>query len=227
MARTYRFADASRPGLVLGLSARQAVPLIAGVLWLAIAMQFLASPAFVMSGPVAGVVVAFGRFRGAPLGEVFAPGLRLWWRRQGGRSTWVRSSLLGAGPGYEHEVPAELDGLEVLEVPAPWLSRPVGVAVVHDRKAGTVTAVLRAQGRGFALSSGDEQDSLVASWGAALAPFARERTSVTRVCWQEWAHPVGSDAHVRFLYEHDLRERAGDPVVSATWITFGPRRRPR
>lgn len=214
MGRSYRFADASRPGLLLGLSGRQSIPLIAGVLWLAFAMQTAVPSPIVLAGPVLGLVVAFGRFRGAPLAEVAGPGMRMWGRRLRGRRTWVRASLLGAGPGYEHEIPAELDGLELLEARASWLTRPVGIGVVRDHKAGTVTAVIRAEGRGFPLSSGDEQDGLVATWGAALAPFARERGAVARVCWQEWAHPLGSDAHERFLDEHAVAERSDDPLVA-------------
>ena len=38
-ARTYRFGDANRPGLLLGLGARQAIPVIAGVLFLAVVLQ--------------------------------------------------------------------------------------------------------------------------------------------------------------------------------------------
>jgi len=214
MARTYRFGDSSRPGLLLGLSARQAIPLIGGVLWMAFAMQTAAPVAFVVAGPVVGLVVAFGRFRGAPLAEVGGPGARLWLARRAGRATWVRASLLGAGPGYEADLPAQLDGLELVEVAAPWLSRPVGIAAVRDRKAGTVTAVLRAQGRGFPLSSPGEQDGLLAAWGGALAPFARERAAVTRVCWHEWAHPVGADGHRQFLAEVGVADRHADAEVA-------------
>lgn len=214
MGRTYQFGDASRPGLLLGLSGRQVIPLIGGVLWLAFSMQTTAPVPLVLAGPLVGVVVAFGRFRGAPLAEVGAAGVRLWWKRRIGKARWVRSSLLGAGPGYESEQPDQLEGIDLLEVPAAWLNRPVGIAVVRDRRAGTVTAVLRAQGRGFPLSSPPEQDGLLASWGGALAPFARERAAVARVCWHEWAHPVGTDGHRQFLTELGVTHRAGEPEVA-------------
>lgn len=199
MANSYRFSDSSRPGLLIGLAGRQAVPLVVGVLLMVLAVQVSAPLPVVLGGPAVGLVVAFGRFRGAPLSEVVVPVLKLWILRQAGRPRWVRSSLLGAGPGYEDELPDVLQGLELIEVPAPWLNRPVGIAVVRDRKAGTVTAVLRTIGQGFALSSSDEQDDLLASWGAALAPLARERTPVAKVAWQEWAHPIGMAEHHEFL----------------------------
>ena len=38
-SRTYRFADAQRPGVILGLSGRQAVPLATGILVFAASLQ--------------------------------------------------------------------------------------------------------------------------------------------------------------------------------------------
>jgi hypothetical protein len=200
MANTYRFGDASRPGLLIGLSGRQAIPIVAGVLWMALAMQTAAPVPIVLGGPIVGVIIAFGRFRGAPLAEVFAPACRLWIARRTGRACWVHSSLIAAGPGHV-DLPEPLGGLELIEAPAPWLARPIGVAVVRDRRAGTVTGVLRATSTGFPLSSPDEQDGLLASWGAALAPLARERTPVTKIAWQEWAHTLGAHEHQAFLTE--------------------------
>ena len=37
--RSYRFGDSSKPGLLLGLAARQTIPLAGGLLWLAAALQ--------------------------------------------------------------------------------------------------------------------------------------------------------------------------------------------
>jgi len=44
-----------------------------------------------------------------------------------------------------------------------------------------------------------EQDHLVGSWGAVLAPIARARCPIARLTWQEWSRPVGIAAHERFL----------------------------
>jgi hypothetical protein len=195
MANTYRFGDASKPGLLIGLAGRQALPLIGGVLWMAFTMQTAAPLPFVLAGPAVGVTVAFGRFRGAPLAEVAIPALRLWWARRTGKAKWVRSSLLGAGVGYELDVPPPMAGLEIFEVPAPWLTRTVGIAVIRDRPAGTFTAVVRAQGRGFPLSS------------------PGERAAVTRICWQEWAHPIGADGHRQFLAELGVLDRTDAETV--------------
>src|SRR5690606_5953354 len=60
----------------------------------------------------------------------------------------------------------------------------------------------------------DEQDTMLARWGAALSPFARERSPVARVVWQEWAHPVGSDRHRQFLASIGIDDRRGDAAVN-------------
>ena len=53
-------------------------------------------------------------------------------------------------------------------VPATWGGRTTAIGVIHDERAGTVTAVLSAQAEGFCLSGPDDQDSMLAGWGGAL-----------------------------------------------------------
>ncbi len=213
-ARSYRFGDASRPGVLLGLAGRQVVPLIAGVLVMTLTLQTSAPAIVALAGPALGAVVAFGRHRGLALNEVASPGLRLWWGRRQGRAQWVRTPLTATSDLVNGAVPAQLAGLELLEIPTTSGAGSTGIGVIHDRTGGTVTAVVRARVDGFALASPTDQDSMLAGWGAALAPFARERSPIARIVWQEWAHPVGVDAHRRFLAEHDLDARAAEPVVA-------------
>jgi hypothetical protein len=198
----YRFGDAARAGVLLGLSARQSLPLIAGVVWLTV-LLVARQPLAGMAGLAVGGVAAFGRWRRAPLYEVAVPGGRLLWNRLARRGPWVRSSLLGAGPGWDDQLPAALAGLELLAVDVDWAARPVPVAVVRDRRAGAVSLVLAVNGAGFPIASLREQDALLAGWGAALAPLARARGPVSRVTWQEWAHPVGLAGHREFLASLD------------------------
>lgn len=197
-AARYRFSDGARVGVLLGMSMRQALPIVVGVLWLTL-MLMAGIPIVGMLGPVVGVVVALGRWKRAPLYEVAVPGLRLVTARLTKRSTWTRRSLLAAGPGVVDDLPPALQGLELNEFTVPWhpSERPVGV--VHDRPAGTVSAVFPIRGEGFPVASATEQDALLASWGTVLAPIARARCSVSRVTWQEWSHPVGVDVHRTFL----------------------------
>lgn len=201
----YHFADSTRPGLVLGLSGRHAIPLVGGVLWLALTMQTGASLLVSAAGPIIAVVVAFGRWRGMPLIEIAGPLARLVLGRRGGRHRWVRTSLLAAGPGHDPaDLPPALAGLELITA-----TDRSGMGVIHDRRTGTVTAALRVAGDGFTLSSPREQDGLLAAWAGVLTPFARERCPVSRITWHEWAHPVGSDDHRQFLTDHGIASGAG------------------
>jgi hypothetical protein len=193
----YRYGDSARPGVVLGLGVRQAAPIVVGALWLTVFLA-LGAPIVGFVGPVLGAVLALGRWRGAPLHDVAQPTVRLLARRVRGRATWTPTGLRGPH-ARRKDVPAVLRGIEIVEAPAP---SGVGTAgVVVDHTAGTVSLVLRVVGTGFPVASLREQDGLVASWGAALAPLARSRCPVARVTWQEWCHPVGLDAHRIFLDE--------------------------
>jgi hypothetical protein len=194
----YRFGAAGRVGVLLGLSARQSVPLIVGVCWLTV-LLVARQPVIGMVGMIGAVVVAFGRWRRAPLHDVAVPGLRLAWQRVLRRGPWVRASLLGAGPGWEDQLPPALVGVEVLDVEVGWVPLPVRAAVVRDRRAGSVSIALAVHGVGFPVASLREQDTLLSGWGSALAPLARAQCPVWRVTWQEWTHPAGLAGHREFL----------------------------
>ena len=202
-ARTYRFSDSQRPGLLLGLSSRQAIPLASGILLFAASLQ-TGTPIVGLAGPIVGTTIAFGRWRGAPLVETLIPGTRHGFRRLTGRRRWVRPPLLGDNTASA--LPAVLKGLEMIES-APVAGGRRSVAIVRDRSAGTVTAVLRVHGHGFPLASAREQDMMLSAWSAALSPFARERSAVCTVTWQEWAHPVPSAVHADFLRSVGIRSR--------------------
>lgn len=205
-ARAYRFGDATRPGLLLGLSGRQAIPLIVGIVSLAVVLQTPLPPLVGLIGPVVGFVAAFGRWRGLLAAETALPASRLLAHRLGGERRWVRPSLVG--DNSDAALPVPLRGLELLEPPG-W---PVGV--VRDRSTGRVTALVRVHGHGFPLAAPAEEDQMLAAWGTALSPFAREGSPVCQVVWQEWAHPVTSDTHRAFLDEIATTDRAADAAVA-------------
>jgi hypothetical protein len=208
-ARTYRFSDSQRPGLLLGLSGRQAIPVASGVLAMAAVLQTGLPPLVGVIGPALGITIAFGRWRGAALVDTLVPGTRLNVRRATRRRRWVRPPLVG--DNADNTLPAPLRGLELVE-PAEGHGR--GVAFVRDRQAGTLTVALRIHGHGFPLASAAEQDTMLASWAAALSPFARERSPITSVAWHEWAHPVTSAAHSTFLDTIGIETRDLDPAVA-------------
>ena len=64
-AARYRFGDSSRSGMLLGLSLRQGAPLVAGMLWLALALM-IELPLVGLVGLALASVASFGRWRHAP-----------------------------------------------------------------------------------------------------------------------------------------------------------------
>ena len=207
--RTYRFSDSQRPGLLLGLSGRQAVPVATGVLSMAVVLQTGLHQLVGLVGPIVGLTVAFGKWRGAPLTDTLLPGSRLNLRKATRRRRWVRPPLVG--DNTNHTLPAPLKGLELVEHgDGPQRQ----IAFVRDRQAGTLTVAIRVHGHGFPLASAAEQDTMLTSWAAALSPFARERSPITSVAWHEWAHPVTSSVHTDFLRTIGVTTRAVDPAVT-------------
>ena len=190
----YRFGDAAPLGLLLGMPARQAAPIVGGVLWLTL-MLMAQLPLVGMPGPVLGLVMAFGRFRGVPLFEIAMPALRLAARRR----PWTRTSLVALEDGHEVDLPEALAGLELLEVDAGKLGAERSVAVVRDRRLDSVSAVIPVVGEGFPVASLAEQEHIVELWGGALAPLARAKCAIARLTWQEWTRPVGVEVHRRYL----------------------------
>src|SRR5437868_386079 len=115
MSARYRFGGASHTGVLLGLGMRQALPLVAGRVWLTVWLM-AGAPLIGLVGVGAGLVVSFGRWRGVALYDVAVPALRLWWDRRRGRAVWGRHSLIAAGPGFDDDLPPALAGLELREV---------------------------------------------------------------------------------------------------------------
>ena len=97
---------------MLGLSLRQAAPLVGGAVWLTLALM-VGSPMLGLCGVVVAAVVSFGRWRRSPLYEVAVPGARLSFRRLRNRSTWTRRSLLGSTDGAPDDLPEPMVGLEL------------------------------------------------------------------------------------------------------------------
>jgi hypothetical protein len=141
-ARLYRFGDATRPGLLLGLGARQAVPVVAGILWLAAVLQ-TPPTGDRGGGPLVGTTVARSAAGGHPLAETLIPAVRP--RSCAARPTSWAPALLGT-PVVSRSQGARR--LEAIEVPVPWIAgRSTGMSVIRDRSTGSVTGVLRVRGR--------------------------------------------------------------------------------
>jgi hypothetical protein len=132
-------------------------------------------------------VFVFGRFRGGALHEVL-PRVLVWATRAAAGRRWCRPVPLVTGDG-PIVLPRLLNGVEVLEFDtSATAGAPVGM--VRDRRANSVSVVLRVTGDGqFALSDASVQDGRVDLWGLALAGFCREATPVVRVTWRDWTTP--------------------------------------
>ena len=83
-------------------------------------------------------------------------------------------------PGDPRSLPSELAGLEFLEgTLSSFVSTPP-FGVVKDTGNGTFTAVLRCQGRAFALLSAEERHDQLAAYAGVLSGMARDRSTATR-----------------------------------------------
>jgi hypothetical protein len=220
--RHYRFGDASAPGVLLGLPPRQAVPVVCGIGWMALCLQTpLALPGGLVGLAVA-CLVAFGRWRGTALADGAVPAASIAFRASTGRRAWHKPPLLGAttGPGSE-AVPPLLAGLELVEAEAPWgPGQAEPMAVVCDRRRHLLTAVIPVSGRGFPLAAGEEQDRMLGGWGAALSPFARDRSPVTQLTWQAWAGPADHRAHASFLTSVGVSGRAASDHATEDYLAL-------
>jgi hypothetical protein len=194
--RRYRFGDSSQPGVLLGLSLGQSVPVVSGVLWLALCLQTPLSAPVGLIGLACGLVVAFGRWRGAPITEILEPSSRLWVRRRLRRHRWHRPVIAATRSAVLPELlPAVLAGVDIIELPsADGTLASDRIAVARDTRAGTLTAVLQVSGDGFPLTAADEQSATLDAWAAALSPFARQGCPVTRIASHHWARPLSASA---------------------------------
>ena len=207
---TYSFGESARPGVLLGFPPRQVLPVGVGVLVAAFGLMAGLYPLAII-GPLAGLVIAFARWRGAPLYEIAVPSIAL--LRAGGRKTWTAESLVADDPESAGDLPAELRGLELVSTSWEWATTPVGA--IRDRVFSTVSATIGAAATGFPMKSLGEQDGMLGAWGSALAPFARPRSPVCRITWQEWSHPKGVDDHRTLLGCAHAGRRAPHPDPDA------------
>lgn len=206
--RTFRFDQLDESGLLLGLGLLQLAVLGVGLFLSAVAISAG------IPGPVAGIpvvvtaAVAFGRLHGRPLTE-WLPVIVRWVAsgRTRGR-TWF--AMLGmrrrSGRSRPIPLPPPLEGLRLIEADSPW-HRMAKVGLVEDSVDDTLAALVPVRGRDFALLERADQEELLNRWGEALAAFARERGTVVRLGWSEFAAPVGLGEHRRWLAQ--LPNRGG------------------
>ena len=191
--RRYRFSDPRRSGLFGSLAWTMLIPLSVALFaaWLAVGE--------IVPWPVALPVVAvggwlsFGRFRGRPAHAALPSVVAFGWRRLRHRHRWCRPVPLLTDGELPVALPPQLAGLQLYETDITWMvpGRATPMAVVHDRGAGTVTAVVRSTGDGqFSLLDPDEQDARLGGWGSVQGGFVREGSDVVRFAVHDWAAPL-------------------------------------
>ncbi len=209
--RRYRFGPLDRSGWLLGLGAVPCLVLGAGLLAAGLTLKATASAPLAATPLAVAAVAAFARYDGRAAHEWIAPLLGWASLRSSRRHRWAARVPLLGGDMTAPDLPPFLEGLMVQERPAgrPRTPRASGVGLVVDTHAQLLSATVRVHGDAFALLEHDDQARVLDSWGAALAGFCRERGSVTRVTWSEWAAPASLEEHLRFVRdEHGERGAA-------------------
>src|SRR5665647_3102331 len=87
----------------------------------------------------------------------------------------------------------------------------LGAALVHDRRRGTVTAIVPLSGTGFVLDDDAVQEHKVTSWGRVLGSLCKQ-PSVVRLQLMVRTVPGGASATARrpsSLSRSAFREAAG------------------
>jgi hypothetical protein len=223
--RSYRFNPLDRTGVLFGMELIQLVVLGFGLVASAILFSSLK-----FFGVIPMILASIWCF--APMGPLklyqWTPVMRKWLRKKlAGRTEWLapipRSSLEVKSVRANAAVvltsaamPPCLDGLELIEVDAPWARRTNNgkIGVVRDNVSHLITAVIPVAGREFALVDRREQERLIDSWGDAIAPFCRDRSPVVRIGWSEWAAPSGVDDHRFYLEEAGRGAKDSEPYLA-------------
>lgn len=221
--RRYRFGPLEQRGVVGPLGIGQVAVVAAAALlglgaiyamrnWIGLALALL-----VLLGAVAVIYLPFeGRTleQWAPVGLRWAVGLAE--RKRG-----YRSSAPGAGVRivagrsvFPVSLPAELAGLQMLEV--PYGSDCVGV--LRDRSAGTYTAALAVRAGAFSLLDAAEQERKLDGWGSVLAGLAREGSPVRRLQWIERTLPAQGDELASYFQSQRDRAVPLDSGLVASYI---------
>jgi hypothetical protein len=178
--RRYVFAPLEHRGLVAGLSPAQVAMLGGGLVVATAIVRMAPSPAGVVTAIVVMLVMTAASFTpvaGRPV-EQWAPAA-------------ARRVLIG----HRHRPPP------VLHPPLAFRSigfeEVDGVAVVCDRRAATLTAVLPVRGRSFALLDAADKERRLASWSAVLSGLSREGSPIRSLQWVERIVPGDADELAR------------------------------
>jgi len=163
-----RFGRLERRGVLLGLSGPRLVVLGVGVCVAVMAEYAAGAPGLLGSAPVWVVLVVLAAVSlGGRPALSWVPLLADWAARRALGSTRHVQDVRRSDPPLSIDVPGVRRVLSVSVDPR------TGAALVADRTAGTVSAVLAVRGAGFLLEDVDRQRARVAAWGQLLASLAQ------------------------------------------------------
>jgi hypothetical protein len=203
-AATVRFGRLERRGALLGLSGPQ-LAAVGAATAIAVTAEYAAGlPGLLAAALLWGPLLAAGTasLRGRSV-MVWLPILGDWWLRR----------VLGATRQlHSFRQPQTMSGGLRLELPGIRRPLPVtisssGAALVTDRTAGTVTAVLSVRGRGVLLA--DDAAHTTAAWGRVLSGLTQSR-DVARVQVLIATAPAGECEVRRWWADHATN--AGAPL---------------
>jgi len=211
MERRYRLDPQDRTGWMFGLGGPQIITMGAALVISILLLQGGMALGVAVAPMGLAVVMALVRIGGRSLLE-WVPSV--WrWAGSGGRKgkVWLAPLSQASEAVTTPAFPPPLAG-QVFIVVGEDTGHPA--AVVHDEKADTYAATIRVSGRQFRLIERGEQESLLAMWGDALAPFCQERGPVVEIRWSEWAAPSGMEEQHAYLAEHMIDEPTDPAVIS-------------
>lgn len=185
--RDFRLTPRDREGVLFGLSYAQLLVLGGGCIT-GVVVLLVGLPNLLAAVPAAvGGVLAYGRKDGLQFLDWVAPLLHY------ARSDkeWMTDKPFD---GQQGELPKCLAGLGVTE--ASWETGAVGVVLDGTSRQ---SAVIKVEGRDFALLDPGEKVDLLDGWGRVLATHAVEESPVASISWSEIAHRANVQHHLRWI----------------------------
>ena len=212
--RRYVFAPLEHRGMIAGLGPAQ-IGLLGGGLLVDTAVLRIAPTA---PGVLAAVLVmlmataaAFAPVGGRPV-EEWVPTVT---RRVSRRVQGTHRGRVGSRPGPVLRPPDAFRGLAFEEIDQPGASP---VAVVCDRRAATLTAVLAVRGRSFALLDAADKERRLASWSAVLSGLSREGSPIRSLQWVE--RTVPGDSHELSRHFDTMRAIPADSRAARSYAAL-------
>lgn len=199
---TVRFGRLEQRGLLLGLSSVQVTIAGAGVVVAVLAEFSAGAVGLLLTGPLwcSLLVLGTGRIRGRTV-VAWLPVSSSWVTRRLTRSTGYFQDPTTRRPVSELQVPGLPGRITVTVSPS------TGAVLLHDRRAGTVVAILGVRGQAFILDDPVTQDLRVAAWSRVLASLG-QRNDILRLQVLHQTAPARSVTVRRWWADHVLDHQA-------------------